>query len=121
MNSFQHLTAAVFGCLIAGMKNANFALVIAETHRPDGRHGASGPWQNYLENWQNALTSGEEKHRLTENVWLIRLDSGLLVLAGLVRRMEDYHVPVRVLFLADAPIWSQCPPATTETVSQITP
>jgi len=89
--------------------NAKFALLIAETHRIDANRATSGAWQNLALNWRSALPPDEEKYRLTENVWLIHLDSGLLVLAGLVRGMKDYSVPVRVLFLDEPPIWSQWP------------
>jgi len=92
------------------MNNAKFSLLIAETHRPDATRALSNAWQNLQLNWKSALPKDEEKSRLTENVWLIQLDNGLPVLAGLVQAMKDYSIPVRVLFFEDEPTWIKYPP-----------
>lgn len=108
---FWHLTTLDFGYLLTGMNNAKFALLIAETHRKDASRAPSESWKNLQLNWRSALPKDEETHRLTENVWLIQLNNGLLVLAGLVQAMKDYSIPFRVLFFEDAPDWIKYPPA----------
>ena len=92
------------------MNNAKFALVIAETHRKDATRALSDSWQRLALNWRTSLPHDEETHRLTENVWLIPLDNGLPVLAGLVQAIKDYSVPIHVLFLEDAQGWIKYPP-----------
>jgi hypothetical protein len=107
---FWRLTTLLFGCVLADMNNSKFALLVAETHRKDASREWSEPWKNLRLNWPRALPPAEEKYRLTENVWLLHLDSGLPVLAELIKTMKDYSIPIRVLFFEDAPDWIKHPP-----------
>jgi hypothetical protein len=55
-------------------------------------------------------TASRKTERITENIWLIPIDSELLVLAALVQALKDFDVPMRVLFLEEAPDWIKYPP-----------
>ena len=91
------------------MNNAKFALLIAETHRADAKHETSTGWRSLLAGWYSVLPKDEEKHRLTENIWQIPLDSGLPIHARLIQACNDYNVPIRVLFFDEEPEWRKHP------------
>jgi hypothetical protein len=87
------------------------ALVIAETHRNKTDYGATTEWQNLLLNIQRSLPPVGKTERITENVWLIPIDTELYFLATLIQCMKSFGVPVRVLFFDEEPGWAKHPPS----------
>jgi hypothetical protein len=124
---FQHLTTAGVFHLIAGMNanlvtDAKFAFVVAEWNYKQ--------WQgnDHKEKWQQFLSAIQRNAKLPagmqtihENVWLLPLANGLPFLANLIEWARSYEIPIRILFLAEAPDWIKYPPDATEAVSQTTP
>ena len=86
-----------------------FALVIAERSKYEQGNGNAHitKWHYFLKNVQDNLTPPEGMTSIHENVWLIPVDKGLIFLGSLLRLAENGAIPIRVLFLAESPIWIQ--------------
>ena len=52
----------------------------------------------------------EGTQKIHENVWLLPLANGLPFLAKLIDWGNSYSIPIRILFLAELPIWIKYPP-----------
>jgi hypothetical protein len=87
------------------------ALVIAETHRNKTDYAASAEWQNLLLNIQRNLPPAGKTERITENVWMIPIDTELHFLATLIQCMKSFGIPIRVLFFDETPAWVKNPPS----------
>jgi hypothetical protein len=87
------------------------ALVIAEPHKNEPVLAVSREWTSFLLNTSQNLPPDEKIERIAANCWLIPLDSGLHYFSALIQLLKRFEVPVRVLFLDDAPSWSRHPPS----------
>ena len=107
---FRRLTRPAFWSLIAGMNNAKFALVIAETHKETATFAVSESWRNFLQNIQRNVPTVKTSERIAENVWLIHLYSELPILTKLIGSLSDFSIKLHILFLNEPPSWITYPP-----------
>jgi hypothetical protein len=114
------LTTVVFWRFLAGMNNAKYALLIAQPHKEDKWFYVSDSWKNFLTNLQQNIPPAGKTERIAENVWLIHLESELPVLSTLIDTLRSYTIPIRLLFLEDAPDWIKYPPDAETKPSQAT-
>ena len=118
MVCFRRLTASCFWRLIVEMnpyRNAKFALVIAEI--PENpiipKHKTGGDEEDA---WLRFLATSPKKSDPTKglvqfqnNVWQIDLAIGMRALCEIWLSADKLGIPVRVLFLEEAPVWLQYP------------
>jgi len=116
---FWHLTTLRFGCFLAGMNvnmnlvtDAKFAFVVAEKQKYTPATGADYEknWLNFVGNIRQNTRQPEGTQTIHDNIWLIELSNGLPFLAELIRWADSYSVPIRILFLEEAPTWIKYPP-----------
>lgn len=92
--------------------DAKFALVIAERlkYRPSTGNDHLKNWSNFEGNIKQNVLQPEGTQTIHDNIWLIPLSNGLPFLAELLRWGGSYSIPIRILFLAEAPEWIKYPP-----------
>jgi hypothetical protein len=98
--------------------DAKFAFVIAEGKPPlvpDRTDRAPTQWQFFVGKVRELESLTEGMQKIHENVWLIPLATGLPFLTKLIEWAGSFGVSIRILFLAEAPIWIKYPPDTKST------
>jgi hypothetical protein len=80
-------------------------------HKDDVAFDASGAWKNFLLNYRQSIPPIEKTEPIAENVWLIHLESELLVISKLIGTLQNFSIPIRVLFLEGAQDLIKYPPA----------
>jgi len=74
---------------------------------------AADNWTEFQKNLSNAILwrvlpnkeTGETKHRLSENVWMIPLNTGLPIAGELIQAAKHFRIECRFLILPDSPAW----------------
>jgi hypothetical protein len=97
------------------MKNENTekcALVLVSM--PDNTPGTvtQNTWLTFLESLKGTELERGNKMQIHQNMWLIPLHSGLLLLTTLIRQAQVNGILTRVLFLDETPNWITVPAAT---------
>jgi hypothetical protein len=101
--------------------DAKYAFVVAEREKYHPGIGTEANWQHFLANIRDSTYPPAETLTIHDNIWLIPLATGLKFLSDLTKWGESYSVPIRILFLAEAPTWIKYPPDAKEKTSQPTP
>ena len=90
-------------------QNAAYAFVIAE---PPPRGAVAVPmkaWQEFLLNVRSFEMPEQKIQKIHDNIWLIPLETDLLFFAKLSEFAAVKEVPLRILFLQEAPQWLRFP------------
>src|ERR1035438_4682982 len=115
MAVFRRLTRPPFSSLIAGMNNAKFALVIAETPKnpmiPKLKTAGEevDSWKRFLDISPKTSDPTKGLMQLQHNVWQIDLATGMRALCEIWSAADKWGIPMRVLFLEESPAWLQYP------------
>ena len=67
-------------------------------------------WTQFVSSLEGTGLQRGDKMHLHQNLWLIPLETDMIALTKLVHRAEAAGIPIRVLFLAEAPNWIKSPP-----------
>jgi hypothetical protein len=118
LNDSQHLTPVAFECSLAGMiEHPDDLYVLFVLHRP-AKNQLTGTesllWKDFLINFGNTLQLpgvDDELHnkpecRLAENIWLIPLKDGQMLLGRLVTAAKMVGLPYKMIYFDDVPPWS---------------
>jgi len=91
-------------------QNAKFAIVIANAPKYATVGVERQTWNSFLESLPQIETPIPGVERPTENLWQIDLQNGLLGLSKIIAESANHQIPIRLLFLDDAPDWILFPP-----------
>jgi len=95
---------------MCGANCAKIALLIAEmpktklTHPSRGGRKQVDPWQKFL-NEVNLISKDEGTKQIHQNFWEIDLQTGMRTLCELFLAGDRLGIPMRVLFVREAPEW----------------
>jgi hypothetical protein len=97
------------------MDSAKFALIVVDIPNPAKYHPSSSAGAN-INTWQRFQSSTPRRsdttkgiEMLAENVWLLRLDTGMIALSSIFAAADEGGIAIRVLFLGDTPKWLEYP------------
>jgi hypothetical protein len=96
------------------MKNATFALVIAERLDTPGKDLGPDAWSTFLATTREYVPKMKGVQQIHENVWVIPLRDGLSNFDKLVGWARYTGGTTRVLFLEEIPDWVRVQPALPE-------
>ena len=90
--------------------DAKFAFVVAERQKNIPGVGVQANWQEFLKTVADTAHPPVGTQTIHENIWLIPLATGLPFVSELIRCSGDWSVSIRILFLAQPPVWIKYPP-----------
>lgn len=93
------------------MKNAKVAIVVAAKPRTMDLYADGMNWQQFVCATQEIQKNHKGYQRFHENVWQIEMETELTLLSDLLHWGKQHKIPMRVLFLDEAPAWLETQPA----------
>jgi hypothetical protein len=111
------LTALALCHLLAAMiptKNAKFAILIAEIPRQEKRENLApgvpaDTWSAFLNKAPNSSSPAKGIEVIHNNIWQLNLETGMRTLCEIYILADNLGIPMRVLFLEEAPAWLKYP------------
>lgn len=88
------------------------AMVFADPERKlafSGDKKSEDRVKGFLGNLPHELTKGDRVRRLSENCWLIQMQSDLQAFCSLIVHARQFQVPTRVLLFESEPQFSDTP------------
>ena len=87
------------------MNNAKVAIVIAAKPKTMDLYADGMNWQQFLCAIQELQKTHKGFQRFHDNVWQIEIDTDLNFFSDLLHWGKQHKIPLRVLFLGEAPAW----------------